>query len=423
MTGGRVQLATTGLQDVFLTGNPDVTYFNQVYKRHSRFSLETIDNVFFNKSVNFGDTLRGIVERRGDLIRNIYFRIELSEIVPSAIYYTDSIAHALIEYADLIIGGQVIERINGEYIKIFDEMFIDASQRSGVDILTGSTGTRTGLSTSPFPRTFFVNLPFYFRRNDSLSIPLCALTLQEVEVEIKLRPLNEIIVETTPTLPTTIIGRPNGSSITFTTASPTPVSAIILKATMPVEYVFLDDEEKNYYKNHVIEHTITQLQMYSDTIPTDESTITMRLPFINPVKELYMVIQNNSNVAPDQNDWFNYTNNGDPQLENLQLEFNNETFISPEIADDLFLRILQPMNRHTSVPSLYIYNYSFALDPENYRPTGQVNMSRIQNKLLTVNLRQGISQDRQIRVYAKSYNILRIENGLAGVLFIDNNHY
>ena len=404
MTGGRVQLATTGLQDVFLTGNPDVTYFNQVYKRHSRFSLETIDNVFFNKSVHFGDTLRGIVERRGDLIRNIYFRIELSEIVPSTIYYTDSIAHALIEYADLIIGGQVIERINGEYIKIFDEMFIDASQRSGLNVLTGSTGTRTGLSTSLFPRTFFVNLPFYFRRDDSLSIPLCALTLQEVEVEIKLRPLSEIMVQTAPSVPV-------------------PVSASILRVTMPVEYVFLDDEEKNYYKNNTIEHTITQLQMYSDTIPSDESNFKMRLPFINPVKEMYMIIQNSSNVAPDQNDWFNYTNNGDPQLENLQLDFNNETFISPEIADDLFLRILQPMNRHTSVPSVYVYNYSFALDPENYRPTGQVNMSRIQNKLLTVNLRQGISQDRQIRVYAKSYNILRIENGLAGVLFIDNNHY
>ena len=404
MTGGRVQLATTGLQDVFLTGNPDVTYFNQVYKRHSRFSLETIDNVFFNKSVHFGDTLRGIVERRGDLIRNIYFRIELSEIVPSTIYYTDSIAHALIEYADLIIGGQVIERINGEYIKIFDEMFIDASQRSGLNVLTGSTGTRTGLSTSLFPRTFFVNLPFYFRRDDSLSIPLCALTLQEVEVEIKLRPLSEIMVQTAPGVPV-------------------PVSASILRVTMPVEYVFLDDEEKNYYKNNTIEHTITQLQMYSDTIPSDESNFKMRLPFINPVKEMYMIIQNSSNVAPDQNDWFNYTNNGDPQLENLQLDFNNETFISPEIADDLFLRILQPMNRHTSVPSVYVYNYSFALDPENYRPTGQVNMSRIQNKLLTVNLRQDISQDRQIRVYAKSYNILRIENGLAGVLFIDNNHY
>jgi hypothetical protein len=249
-----------------------------------------------------------------------------------------------------------------------------------------------------------MNLPFYFRRDDSLSIPLCALTLQEVEVEIKLRPLSEIVVQDAA-------GVPN------------PLSASILKVSMPVEYVFLQDDEKNYYKSHKLEHTITQLQMYTETIPPDVDSIQMRLPFINPVKELYMVIQNKSNVAPDQNDWFNYTNNGKPQLNSLQLDFNNETYISPDVADDLFLHILQPMNRHTRVPNVYVYNYSFALDPENYRPTGQVNMSRIQNKLLTVNLKEGISQERDIRIYAKSYNILRIEHGIAGVLFIDNNYY
>jgi hypothetical protein len=127
-------------------------------------------------------------------------------------------------------------------------------------------------------------------------------------------------------------------------------------------------------------------------------------------------------VAPDQNDWFNYTNEGQHQLTSLQLDFNNETYLDSEVADTLFLYALQPMSRHTRVPDIYLYNYSFALDPENYRPTGQVNMSRIQNKLVTLNLTPS-TDEREIRIYAKSYNILRIENGLAGVLFIDNNFY
>jgi len=78
------------------------------------------------------------------------------------------------------------------------------------------------------------------------------------------------------------------------------------------------------------------------------------------------------------------------------------------------------MNRHTRVPTRLFYTYSFALDPENYLPTGQVNMSRIQNKLLTLNLTSS-TEARNIRVYAKSYNILRVQEGLAGVLFIENN--
>ena len=404
MTGGRIQLATTGLQDIFLTGDPDITYFQQVYKKHSKFALETVDNVFYNKSVNFGDTIRAVVERRGDLIRNIYFRIELSEIDPSTIAYTNSIGNAIVEYADLIIGGQVIQRINGEYMEIFNQMFVDESQQSGVTVTTGTTSSRTGLLAFPSYRTFYMNLPFYFRRDDSLAIPLCALTLQEVEVEIKLRPLGEIVVQ-------------NAAGV------PNPLSARILKVSMPVEYVFLQDDEKNYYKSHKLEQSITQLQMHTETIPPDIGEFQIRLPFINPVKELYMVIQNKSNVAPDQNDWFNYTNNGKPQLKSLQLDFNNETYINPDVADDLFLRILQPMNRHTRVPSIYVYNYSFALDPENFRPTGQVNMSRIQNKLVTINLNESISQEREVRIYAKSYNILRVEHGLGGVLFIDNNYY
>lgn len=404
MTSGRIQLATTGIQDVFLTGDPDITYFEQIYKRHSKFALETLDNVFNNQTINFGDTIRGFVEKRGDLIRNIYFRIELSNLDPS-IGYTDSIGNALIEYADLIIGGQLVHRINGEYMQIFNEMFIDESQQSGIAVTVGSTGVRTGLISSPLPRTFFLNLPFYFRRDDPLSIPLCALTRQEVEVEIKLRPLSELVVQVAPGVPPT-------------------QNATIVKATMPVEYVYLQDDEITYYQNKRIEHTITQLQRYTQTIDAGVNFAQLRLPFINPVKELYIVVQNKSNVATDQNDWFNYTNNGSNQLSNVKLEFNNETYLDPEVADDLFMHIIQPMNRHTRVPkgNAYIYNYSFALDPENYRPTGQVNMSRIQNKLLSVNLTP-CSDEREIRVYAKAFNILRIENGLAGVLFIDNNYY
>lgn len=405
MTAGRLQLATTGIQDAFLTGSPDITYFQQVYKKHTKFALETLDNVFYG-TPTFGGKVRGTVERRGDLIRNIFLRIELSDITSSDpdVGYTDSIGHALIDYADLIIGGQTIQRINGEYMEIYTEMFVADSQQRGVTILVGDTGTRTGLGPATTSRTFFVLIPFYFVRSDPLSIPLSALTRQEVEVELKFKPLDQLVVS------------PSGTPPADTTAS-------IIKATLPVEYVFLNDDEISYLQNSRLDYVITQLQMDEESVPANTTEHNMRLNFINPVKEMYIVIQNASNVLPSENDWFNYTNpqsTDNQQIASLKLDFNNETFIDDEVADAIFLYAIQPMNRHTRVPTRLFYTYSFALDPENYLPTGQVNMSRIQNKLLTLNLTSS-TEARNIRVYAKSYNILRVQEGLAGVLFIENN--
>lgn len=414
MTVGRAQLAVTGLQDIFLTEKPDITYFQKQFRRHTKFALEVLDNSFFNKDIKFGDTIRTTIERRGDLIRNIYLRIELSELVDagtSGLGYTDSIGNAIIEYADLIIGGQTVERITGEFMEIYTDMFLPDEQQNGAKILVGKTGTRTGLGPATSNRLLFINLPFYFTHNNPLSIPLSALTYQEVEVSIKLRSLNELVVTSQPPVSVSII---EGS---------------ILNATLPVEYVFLSDEENEYLKSRNIDYVITQLQLARGVIPAGETVSRFYLDFINPVKELFFVIQNKSVVSSNVysgNDWFNYknpqktSNIKDHQLDKLQFNFNEETYLDSEVADASFLYAIQPMTRHTRVPSRLIYNYSFALNPENYLPTGQVNMSRIQHKLLTIHTTPN-TEERDIRIYARSYNILRIANGLAGILFIDNN--
>lgn len=425
MASGHIQLATTGLQDEFLTGNPDITYFQKRFSKHTKFALELLDNPFQTKA-DFGTTSRCTIERRGDLIRNIYLRVELPALNTADsdnVGYTDSIGHALIEYADLVIGGQVVERLTGEYMEFFTEMFVVDSQQSAVRNVVGKTYNRTGLgpaTTNPltalnyfgtYPRTFFVNIPFFFNRSDSLSIPLCALTRQEVEVEIKFRSLDEVIV--TPNV----------------TAPATPTQGSFGRVSMPVEYVFLGDDERNMFQNSQLEYVITQLQLRRDEMQANQDMLSTRLQFINPVKELYMVIQDKEKVETDVvsgNDYFNYSNDlntSNPlyhQLSSLSLAFNNSEMISGDVADALYLHSVEPMNRHSRVPRRLLYNYSFAIDPENYLPTGQVNMSRINNQLMTVTTPTP-SSERDVRIYAKSINIMRIQNGLAGILFIDNN--
>ncbi len=120
MTSGRVQVATTGIQDVFLTGTPDVTYFQKKFKRHTKFALELLDNVF-NESADFGKTVRATIDRKGDLIRNVFLRVKLSDLSTADSNNagsTDSIGHARLDYADHIIVSQTVQRLTGEYSAI-----------------------------------------------------------------------------------------------------------------------------------------------------------------------------------------------------------------------------------------------------------------------------------------------------------------
>ena len=403
MTSGRVQLAAPGLQDEFLTGSPDTSYFLKRFSRYTKFALEILDSSFDQSTIDFGSYLTCTIPRKGQLIRSMYLKLVLP--VLSAGGYTDAIGHALIEWADLVIGGKTIERINGEYMQIYSQAFLGESQQNALTYLVGDTkGVGLGPASTdpanpygPYPRTLMVPLPFYFIRNESLAIPLCALTRHEVEVRIKLRPLSQVTIPTTPV-----------------------TSLTSLSASLPVEYVFLADDEVTTLQNTKIDYVITQLQLARDVLLPGQTSINTRLEFINPVKELFFIIQD-SHVLQN-NDYFNFKNTDttNDNLDNLELTFNGEILLDSQVADQLYLSILQFMNCHTRVPEMYVYNYSFSIDPENYLPTGQVNMSRILNKILTINTTANTNQ-RDIRVYAKSYNILRIQSGISGVLFTDNN--
>ena len=416
MSSGRIQVASVGIQDLFLTGNPEVTYFKQRFSRHTKFGLETLDNPF-DEVVNWGQVLKCVIPRKGDLIRNMYLRIKLPRINSPNYGYTNSIGNAIIEWADLIIGGQLIERITGEYMEIYNQLYITDSQQGALKEMVGTTDSLTGLGAASgldYPRTFLVPLPFYFHRVESLNIPLCALTYQEVEINIKLRGFSDIFVN---------VGSGGGAAPILPTSSP--------DISLPTEYVFLKEEEVNFFKTSRLDYGITQVQIARQRMEKNINQGQFRLNFINPVKELYMVIQ--SNVAVENNDLFNYSNPDSNttypkyhNLENLELSLNGNPIIKSDVADALFLFAAQSLYNHTRLPSVVsnclVYNYSFSIDPEYYQPTGQVNMSRIENQLIKINLTDSPSSEwRDIRIYALSYNILRIEHGLSGMLFIDNN--
>ena len=208
--------------------------------------------------------------------------------------------------------------------------------------------------------------------------------------------------------------------------APVPPSPKLGNVTLPVEYVFLSTDEVSYIKKTRLDYLITQVQL-SKNVSKQENP-SYRLGFVNPVKEMFISIQDLGLVS--NNEIFNYSNPSSSNtnyhhLISMNMDFNGETIIDEKIADTNFMYSLQPLLHHTRMPKVsdnkQFYCYSFSLDPEEYTPSGQINMSRIQNKTVRFTLSSNSGKDRYIKIYAKSYNILRVENGLAGLMFIDNN--
>jgi len=300
--------------------------------------------------------------------------------------YNKSIGSRIIEYADLQIGGQTIERITGDYIYMYNQIH---SNKDDIDqTLYFLTGHNNYISVS-YDWDYTIFLPFYFFRHPSLAIPVCALTKQLVEIHIKFKKLNEVTV--TYTRDTNIVSNP-----------PTDISSSIKKVSLVTDFYFVTEDEKNFLLTRPIEYVITQLQMSQFKFKVGESKKAGMLNFKNPVKEMFFLA-----VSDDV-----YKLN---PIKHVNMKFNNNTIID---ADNLMLSYEQPLKYYTGVTDNKFGVYSFSMKPETYHPTGQVNMSRIAHNLIEIELDSPDTNfEHKVYVYAVNYNVLHIQSGLGGLKF------
>jgi hypothetical protein len=295
--------------------------------------------------------------------------------------YVDSVGTHLIKQADLRIGGQLVQSLTGEAIELYNDLYVPYEQQPGLTLLTGKLDYSNVYDPG---RTYYTNLPFYFYGNTELSIPVCALGRQDLEVQITFRPFRELTYV---------------SNISNVQAD--------ISATIIVEYAYLSEAEVTWMTRNRLDYLITQTQITTFSVPVGFTTGRFNLPFLNPVREIYIVIQNSN--APV----YDYGDNG---LQNIALSFNGQDFLSRQVVDAGYLQYVEAFNNFLFAPRRKFYLYSFAREPMNPRPTGTINMTRIKDKVLEITT-TSYSNTRNIRVYAISYNLLRIENGLAGLLF------
>ena len=384
---GRLRLAATGVQDEWLTGEPQFSYFLANFKRHSKFAFDFIESQF-DGDIDFGNTLTcKIPNDKGDLVRNMTLKVTLSDPSPTENVWSASIISHLIESAELLIGGQPIEKITGEYIYMHQQLH---NTNDDIDqTLYFLNGHGNFLSYSG-EYTYYLDLPFYFYRNPSLAIPTCALTKQLVEVRIKTRPLSQLIYY----------------------GAPTNISATINKFSIDTEFVYLTPDETNFLMSRPLDYIITQVQLSQFKMKPGETKKSVMLNFSHPIRELFFVSQSEEAVRDNDPNYYN-------QIVNAELRFNNEVVFN---RNTKFLVYEQALKHHVNSPSAAniakFGMYSFSLKPEMPYPTGQVNMSRISHKLFTIEINPINTTDyNNTRVYAVNYNVLRIDSGLAGLKF------
>lgn len=296
------------------------------------------------------------------------------------------VGHALIDEVSIEIGGQVIDKHYGEWLQIWNELTQTAEKEDGYDAMVGNTATLTTNDAATKPATtLYIPLQFWFCRNAGLALPLIALQYHEVKFNITFRAFSDLIVGTAP-------------------ASTPSIS----NASLYVDYLYLDTDERRQFAQIQHEYLIDQLQ-FSGAESFSNSAVKSKLALNHPCKEIIWTVQPDTNVITD------FTDGSDAHtVADAKLQLNGHDRFSTRAAD--YFNLVQPYQHHTRIPSTGIYVYSFALNPEQHQPSGTVNMSRIDNSTLLLNLTTG-STAVKLRLYAVNYNVLRVMSGMGGLAY------
>jgi hypothetical protein len=345
MGGGLMQLVAYGAQDVYLTGNPQITFWKVTYRRYTNFAIESIEQTF-NGQADFGRRVQCTISRNGDLAYRTYLQVTLPEInqlmgiasfaagVGSGVYarWLDFPGEQLIAQVEVEIGGQRIDRQYGDWMHIWNQLTMTAEQQRGYFNMIGNTTQLTFITDPSFsevdgpcdslaprqvcaPRnalpetTLYIPLQFWFCCNPGLALPLIALQYHEVKINLDIRPIDECLWAVTTLSCNSGEVSANGyktqanyndySAKQYAPGRPVPAAIAynqsLVAASLYVDYVFLDTDERRRFAQNPHEYLITQLQFTGDE-SVGSSSNKIKLNFNHPVKELIWVVQPDQNV-------------------------------------------------------------------------------------------------------------------------------
>lgn len=421
MSSNYLQLIARGAQDKHLTGNPQISFFKSVYKRHTNFGQTSVE-VPLMGDTSFGGLCRAILPRQGDLINDIYISIELPSVTVSGpsptsdggsptVRWASKLGHAMIDYVDVVIGNQLIDRHTGEWLELYTQLTQTDEKKKLYNNMIGQKGSLVNDMPSLDPQFLYVPLQFWFCRQSGLSLPMCALQIHDVEIRIKLRPIKDLL-------------------ITFDEDN-VITAGRLENISLFCNYVHLDDKERRTFANMEHEYLIEQVQYSGPNDLGGGRGNNVPLFFNHPIKELIWTgqrtncIQNsftlNTDGFPDYNNWFNYGCSSTPgeslnMFESFLLQINGNDLISAREAN--YYNMYVPWHYHTNAPEVGIFCYSFCLDPEKHQPTGTMNFSRLDSASIKAEFNEVAELPVVLKVYARSYNVLVFSGGQSALTYV-----
>ena len=169
-SGGLLQLVAYGSQDVYITGAPQITFFRVVYRRHTNYAMESMEQTFTGNA-DFGRKVSCLVARNGDLIHKAYLQIDLPALTANTgktVAWTRNIGHVLIDEVSVEIGGATIDKHYGIWFTIWNELTQVAEKEDGYNVMIGNTTALTTQAAAIPAATLYVPLLFWFNRNPGL---------------------------------------------------------------------------------------------------------------------------------------------------------------------------------------------------------------------------------------------------------------
>ena len=418
MAGGLMQLVAYGAQDVYLTGNPKVTFFQAVYKRHTNFAMENIEQTVNGTAANSG-RVSVTVARNGDLVGDMYIELKSLTSNTATSEATDDcnwVAERAINNVELSIGGQRIDKHYQKWWRLYDNLYHDEAKKASYAKMT----------TAVAGEKVYLPLIFFFNRNPGLYLPLIALQYHEVRIDVDL-------------------------ASNFSTYCNTDTFKVW------ANYIYLDTEERRRFAQKGHEYLIEQVQHTGSDTVTASATKQVRLSYNHPVKELVwcfsntaaksslwnfttastdagIVLESNARAISESNCYVPITQGSGVPLLAVGAAGSTSTFTEEAVGplstfklvlngQDRFkeqagkyFNQVQAYNHHTGCPYPGVYSYSFALKPEEHQPTGTCNFSRIDNAQVAVTM--GAANDATtMHMFATNYNVLRIQSGMGGLAF------
>jgi hypothetical protein len=491
MGGGLIQLAAYGIENYYLTEDPQITYFKIVYRRHTNFSIEPIPQ-FFNIKANFSNRVSCTISKIGDLINRTYIVIDLPNIptLPNnaKVRWINNIGYGLIKTVEFEVGGKIIDSSYGDWLYIWNEL-----NKRDIDDIIGNVPELIDYSSSKNGYRLYVPLSFYFCRNVSLSLPIIALEYNEVKINVEFNDISNCLIvgpthyicledsiclfkpyemlqiddtdnyvqfinfdssslkmgyvkmdnnvglavgmvltgletryQTKVYDPSTNqfkMIKTNDEILNLTKSNMTfrnIYNLTLVDAYLLVDYVYLDNLERLKFAKSNHEYLIDVCQFDNDKMIFNSNN-KIKIGYFNPTKEIIIRAQYDYMINDYYKDTFNYTTSFNPKnakslIKKMMIKLNG---FNREIDyDKMFYTYIQALQHHSSLPPLGLFMYSFSLKPFDSQPSGSCNFSKIDDITIDITV-EPISYNRtaKIKIYAFSWNIFRIMDGIGGLVF------